>query len=460
MHRLKTHEWRVLCALCPFFFLLTFFAKPFAYVSFPLGGFRLFISDLTLLVTLLACFPLWGRGELKRKQAFLVLLGIYLAFGTLRLGLSFFGHERESGVFQQLRDYALVYQSLWVLVGMALSVRGWTILLSVVFVAVGLAHGYAWGQLLILGTMTPKLGLTHLGGADANEVIEPLLPLVFAFWPARTAFAFNLLSGNMFAGQAFIYLKKTWFIACFVLGFPIGILARNPKVPSRSRRLKLAALAAGLGLALGVVGIVFVAFRSQPHEGLTLWSLPEEIGRAFVSFWRRYVSQVEDLVFHGELDRDGEGRVVSLMVWRFHLWKQAWSGFAERPWLGQGFGPHVVQTVFGGKPAISDGKWISGPHNSFLSIAFRVGIVGVLSLAGMMVYAARSWFRGMIVAIRKRSLINGVPEVLTACFVAMCLYAMFNVCMENPHYGIWFWLFLGGWAGSGSRDVNTTEVSS
>ncbi|MGK5087752.1 O-antigen ligase family protein [Bdellovibrionota bacterium FG-2] len=147
----------------------------------------------------------------------------------------------------------------------------------------------------------------------------------------------------------------------------------------------------------------------------------------------------ESYFYHGEKQVDAATGEISIMAWRMHLWRQTFKKFLTAPLFGLGFGPRAVDTILGGVPAIgSEGNWISGPHNSFLMLLFRVGIFGTLPLTFLLLYAMFQFTQRMIT--RQTSM----AEVAAAMSLAsVCLFACFNVCLENPQNGIWFWFFLG-----------------
>jgi len=371
---------------------------------------------------------------------------------------------REVGLLQILRDFAISYQSLWVLFGLCLSKKEWKRILSALLIAAACLQLLAWGYFIATGEMSLR-GISGFYGLPGNEVITPLFPLSFVIWETRWAMLLGSVFGLTILGQYFNYLKRNWVFSFLALATPVAVLSGHPRFSRMSRfRVGLRALAIGLGF--GVITIAGVTYRTDSaffmsvmeHPLVMLSSLqglqnlhqdesepaPVEVAqdienqnnaKLVIKPRPSSLDYVREYLFHGDMTRDQNGEITSIMTWRWFLWRQAIEGFLASPILGQGFGPRVVIQQWGNVAATHKGKWISGPHNSFLTLAFRLGLLGMLPLLGMLIFSGYRWFN-----TRGRS---RWTDIGMSCLVSVTLYAAFNVCLENPQAGIWFWLFLG-----------------
>jgi len=123
-----------------------------------------------------------------------------------------------------------------------------------------------------------------------------------------------------------------------------------------------------------------------------------------------------------------------LMSWRIYLWKNVINDIKEKPWFGWGFGPRIVKGI-PSAPVLTK-KFISGPHNAYLSVAFRLGIV----LAGVFLIIPLLFF--VRVHSRRKSL--GLVQILAATVVFYSyINAFFNIGFESPQDSVPAYLLMG-----------------
>lgn len=178
--------------------------------------------------------------------------------------------------------------------------------------------------------------------------------------------------------------------------------------------------------------------------------------------WRDAVSEVLSIgLFSGSLSKEEQAK--------YHLPKSALQettpiihipigaeGFPQREIALQVEGPvnsaeRWVKRLFG----IASGKsflppeviWILNspfryePHNSFVDIFYRSGVLGFAAFTGLLIAVG--------VMIRRLHIrITSAPETLwisalSACLAYSLMHALTDNVLENPFKGIWFWLFIG-----------------
>ena len=104
------------------------------------------------------------------------------------------------------------------------------------------------------------------------------------------------------------------------------------------------------------------------------------------------------------------------------------------PLLGAGFGQEISLRYH------STDSHDVDPHNSFVAIAYRMGVPAAICLFLAILLISRR--AGQVV--RRQDMLQA--SYLLAClgsFVSLCVFAAFNVVLEGPYMGIFFWLFLG-----------------
>jgi O-antigen ligase len=133
--------------------------------------------------------------------------------------------------------------------------------------------------------------------------------------------------------------------------------------------------------------------------------------------------------------------------WRLAYWRYVLRSMRSNPVLGVGFGKPAAFHWNGiaydrrrGDP--TDPHDVSPPHNSFVNLLFRMGLLGLLPLLALI--AAAAWRfasalrAGSLSAFDRATLVG-----LAAIFVFIAVIASFNVALEGPFMGIFFWTVLG-----------------
>ncbi|MFL5946352.1 MAG: O-antigen ligase family protein [Gaiellaceae bacterium] len=129
--------------------------------------------------------------------------------------------------------------------------------------------------------------------------------------------------------------------------------------------------------------------------------------------------------------------------WRLSYWRYILEHTLHEPLLGVGFGKPASFRWRGvlydaRRGATDDPNDITPPHNSFLNVFYRMGLIGLIALLVVMVLGPA---RGVSAARRRfttyadRALLAGIVAVY--CFAA--IMAFFNVALENPYMALFFW---------------------
>lgn len=135
-------------------------------------------------------------------------------------------------------------------------------------------------------------------------------------------------------------------------------------------------------------------------------------------------------LIHGE-DASANG----LMSWRLYLWKNTWSDIAEKPFWGWGFGPIVVKTLPNGR-VLDKESFISGPHNAYLTVIFRLGWPLFLTFL-----AVPAWF--FILSYKVRGQLEDVHLIALAVTIYSYFSAFFNIGFEAPQSSVPAYVLMG-----------------
>lgn len=129
--------------------------------------------------------------------------------------------------------------------------------------------------------------------------------------------------------------------------------------------------------------------------------------------------------------------------WRLYVWKDILKETAKKPLLGYGFGkafipPTIVKLGWGGSWQV---KGFQDPHNSFLSVFHRTGIVGL----GLLLYLIISFTISTMRSIRSMRDTEIARYMFGLLLCMMCIIGIstFMVVLEGPYLGIFFWVIMG-----------------
>jgi O-antigen ligase len=149
--------------------------------------------------------------------------------------------------------------------------------------------------------------------------------------------------------------------------------------------------------------------------------------------------QQEAASFASRGDPSADGNASANASWREEFWKHDLRVAVHHPITGVGFGP-PSNFCFSGNGECWDTRLthdpaqISGPHNGFVDIFYRMGLPGVVLLTGLLWTAIRSGIRAL-------------PDPAARTSVALLLFAattaFFSVALEGPYMGIPFWALVG-----------------
>jgi O-antigen ligase len=381
-----------------FIFCTTAYMKDFSYLRWP--GTPVFVTDVVLVVLLLSIFVASLRQPFHfyshLRLALPVFLILFIAAGVLAAARGFLGH-RESILV--LRDSALVGYPLFLLVGYQL-IGGWLAIrrAAVWFVlgsALSVLNGLAWFVVAPEQRRFVAPGiyvLVSLAGVlimVANRLIRP-----HTGWILAAVFSLGLVLAN--ARSLFVSLVIVFLVAVFVPGM-------------LRRKLRSARLAA----TFATVAVLTCSF--------VFLFLPLQADRDFAT-------RVTDNMASGVLHTSDD----PYLQFRVTAWKEAWRRFQEYPPAGEGFGVPFNFEVWDNDPR---------PHNTFLTVLYKMGLLGLLPLLALLTY----FFWLCLRAIRGNSANRGVSylQSLVLAQVCLCVWGGADAMLESPYLASIFWLGMG-----------------
>ena len=377
-----------------FVFCTTAYMKDFSYLRWP--GIPLFVTDVVLIVLLLSIYIVPGRRCSHLPPLLNIFLAFFIAAGVLAAARGFLGHCNPILV---LRDSALVAYALFLLVGYHL-LRGWLAIrrAAVWFVlgtALSVLNGLAW---LVVAPdqrrfVAPGVYvLVSLAGVlimMGNRLIRPQVGSFFA-----GIFSLGLFLAN--ARSLFVSLAIVLLVVLFVPGM----------LP---RKIRFA------GLVTTLVTVVVLVCS------LAFLFLHLQVGRDFTT-------RVADNMASGILHTSDDP------YWQFRLtaWKEAWRRFEQYPPAGEGFGIPFNFEIWDNDPR---------PHNTFLTVLYKMGLLGFLPLFALLVY----FFWLCLQAVHRNSENRCVCflQTLILAQVSLCVWGGADSVLESPYLASLFWVGMG-----------------
>jgi hypothetical protein len=200
-----------------------------------------------------------------------------------------------------------------------------------------------------------------------------------------------------------------------------------------SGQMRRAALFAG-GLA-ALLAVAYAADLKVPAEQREdLGAGARELGA------RQMVDNILSLVVPSDSRQLDDTKAFRLMWWR-HIAQYTLDG--PHFWTGKGFGVNLaLDDGFHG--ASDDGPPLRSPHNSHMTILARAGVPGLV----LWVVFLGSWMASVMgtafAAWRRGERMWGNLLLFTACYwLANLVNAAFDVALEGPMLGVWFWVQTG-----------------
>ncbi|HXG34265.1 MAG TPA: O-antigen ligase family protein [Bryobacteraceae bacterium] len=393
-----------------------FFGKAFAYLGVP----PVYIGEVVLFLATILGLASRSLRQLHRSGLLyaLMLLAAWCAVRTLPY-VSVYG-------WNALRDAALWGYSLFALIVVAL-VRNQALIQQIAASYGQLIPAYLlWVLLLgVLRVVFPEISnIRGPGGIPvfvlkAGDVTVHLAGLA----------AFLALKLNRLAPQPLRAIRSEWFLWVLIsLSFLFyasqnrgGLLAFVVAMALLTilgrKRLLLKALACFTAIFLALI-----TFDYELDAGLPRKISPEQILENI-----RSIGKQDDSPFEGT------------KRWRLAWWRRIadYTVFGPYRWSGKGFGVNLADDD--GFQA-NRARLLRSPHSAHFTFLARGGIPGlVLWLLVLGVFAA-TMVRGIL---RTTGTLRSMMLWILVYWVAALVNASFDVYLEGPQGGIWFWSLVG-----------------
>lgn len=396
--------------------------KGFAYLGLP----PLFIGEILLGFGLLA---LWQAGTLPAVFTALpnLLLAAMAAWVAART-LPFLGRH---GV-DALRDSVIILYGAFGVIVCGLILERPERLNRIFRLFAGFAAWYGPGgwTLYYLGKVARNIGVGWPGSG---------MPLI-AIRPGEVAV--HVAGSAVFA---LLFFGRTGLLRSALLLMSIAMVSAQSRGGMLAILLPLgvACLVSGRLAGMLRMGAIGAALLAGAYMAQIEVSLPPD---------NRVIS-AEQLLMNAAsiVGAPGEGDLDGTKLWRLRWWEAIRNYTLHGPlfWTGQGFGMNLAEEDGFVVGLEHGGAVVRSPHNASMTILARAGVPG-LALWALLLAA---WLGMMAMNILEARL-AGEPRwadwfLFLACYLAAAVIdASFDVALEGPMLGIWFWTIFGIGVGS------------
>ena len=150
--------------------------------------------------------------------------------------------------------------------------------------------------------------------------------------------------------------------------------------------------------------------------------------------------------FESIIGRSEVGNLDGTKLWRLKWWDAIVGYTIDGPyfWTGKGFGVNLAEDdgfmvgqEFGGPP-------LRSPHSAHMTVLARAGVPGLVLWVATGVAWVGTLLWTMIIARSRGDLQWANLFLWIACYgVAIVVDSSFDVALEGPMLGIWFWCLFG-----------------
>jgi len=371
-------------------------------VGLPIAGATIYITELFLIGILgLLVVELFSRGKIELQYSVIgVIVGAFILWGLASL-------LRGTGpMLGRLRDFATNYYSVFFLLVAILCVRFADVKKAALAIAVGTAIAA-----VVIGF--------RIASATASVTSTGALRYHSSIGIGATFVLFSLL------GMPAPSLRRK------VIQIGLAMLCAFGIIVATQHR--------SAALALAASGAAWVTFL---HRGRAPGSIGSPSRLILIG-----VAVMAAIALLGTVGAATYSRLFESSpttgdynaLWRLYLWKQLFQGFLGSPVVGHGFGANLPLFMFRGELYGDDPVVGVGSHNSYLFVLYKEGLIG---LSFLILFSGLVFLR-IRKGLRETKSVEGrwLASAFGAAFIFVAMYACFNVVLEGPYMGMFFWTY-------------------
>jgi hypothetical protein len=298
---------------------------------------------------------------------------------------------------------------------------------------------------VFLGIYVPAVPfLFPLGFYFGDDILKVPGTTVSLIWLGPGEVATHLAGAAVFTLAGFRKPTPVW-TACLLAALVMVSAVSRAAILAFIVPVVLAALVLGKARMFAVIIPIGLVLLAASYVLETSFSSYQEAR----SSTERRVSSVQLVENVASIFGRGGDQTEGTKEWREKWWNIIVDNTVRGPyfWTGRGFGVNLGFEDGFGNP--HNERPLRSPHNSHMTILARAGIPGA-ALWGVFLAA---WF-GALLHATSLARHSGQAEwaglsLFVACYAMSCVInATFDVALEAPMQGIWFWCLIGAGIGT------------
>ncbi len=384
------------------------------------------IGEIALLLSL----AIINYATILPRLAATVVLAPFLLWWTFGLGRAL-AAVPEHGLWA-LRDATHVIESLFLIVGFAVG-----------FSSSSLERFFRWLPMILVA------GVLYSLTAPLESLLLPLSPTIVAAGGFETPVFFNYVTSGTLLILAVAYLlifngrsslRTDVLLACLSIYTVVTFEARTIYLQFIGAALLLMAYRREL-VGKWVVGFLMLlaAIAALPLTGIEIMGrFGEPIS---LQFYANHFLSIFGV--HGEGVESAAGGFDQRIGWWLDLYRR-WTSSIGHFLFGLGYGFPLIDFVAYGPGYSAEGQIAREPHNSYVSILARIGLIGFFAFVWMHILLLGAWRRAYALATRMRWRAGQNRLLfLMVFFILAWVAAIGEDAFEKPFIAIPYYFFWG-----------------
>jgi len=428
-------DWLALISRGSLYFLiggLLAFGKDFAYLGIDTPFTRIYISEIFIAFNILTVAADLLRGRFDPKIKYVIWFLPLIIYGVVLAAFGFFEH----GILA-IRQYAMIYYCIIaVLIYIRFHLNDIHNLLLVILIC-----SLMRVALRIFDLLFDNFALPNIGPLAISANATALIILYYLIYNMRSGkkWYISLLLLLPYLHLS-LYPKSSLFMAYISMAFIYLVC--------NAFRRHRAAIAWG---RIGLIILITILVNAISYYSVTFAGDKDHIDAQLFSEMNTIINpklgledespKTDEIVLIGKEATKKEKAIISQRKnshWRIIVWTSALDEFFRQPFFGKGFGSYFTAPQL--KDLSYDYSENIDPHNSYLHLLMRAGLIGfILFLLPHLIMLFRVFVVIRHGSVSRWQLVKPWLLILTG----LSAIAFFNVVLENSFGAIPYWFVFG-----------------
>ncbi len=416
--------------------------RGWSYLGIRVGGLPLFVGEIAILLGVLSILAKLSDRPKPVRRTIGLLLVPYGLLGCMHMA----GDVADSGL-EAIRNFSVVYSIALIPCGyyMALNLQRARRVMQIIGAALLIQMAYTllypWRTTTSQWSYQFSEGVPFIGN-HASCYLFVIGGILFSFLVAPRLFGWRRLRSGAFILMGVVVMmmiqSRGGFLAGFCCILVLGFLGR------RHLGRALLGITVTLGLLFGLMSVVGIQLKGD-RATVSVDSLTAIMRSSFSDSLEGEMSSSlgRDEINRAAVRGMAGSRDLRLQWWRRIIEENLAS--TQHTWVGRGFSGTLVTDDLG------TGFMVRHPHNVYITIFARLGIVGSVCFVGYLFTLFGQWFLAARRSGPHSEEHRDVMLFFSLLILATIVTGMFSPVFESPHFAVPLF-FLCGFA-TGLNDL-------